>query len=84
MLRRSIPDLRRRASGRRAAIFVAYHIPPASEGVLHKILAGAGQLRVKLAEHGEPIRRGNTIATMFAVLPPAGEIVAAVRERLAR
>ena len=33
---------------------------------------------------GEPIRRGNLIATMFAVLPPAEEIVAAVRERLSR
>jgi hypothetical protein len=33
---------------------------------------------------GEPIRRGNTIATMFAVLPPVTEIVAAVRERLGR
>ena len=32
----------------------------------------------------EPIRRGNTIATMFAVLPPVAEIVAAVRERLGR
>ena len=33
---------------------------------------------------GELIRRGNTIATMFAVLPPVAEIVAAVRERLGR
>lgn len=32
---------------------------------------------------GDPIRRGNPIATAFAVLPPAGEIVAEVRERLA-
>ena len=31
---------------------------------------------------GEPIRRGSLIATMFAVLPPAEAIVAAVRERL--
>ena len=33
---------------------------------------------------GEPIRRGNTIATIFAVLPPEVEIIAAVRERLGR
>jgi len=33
---------------------------------------------------GEPIRSGNLVATMFAVLPPAEEIVDAVRQRLAR
>lgn len=33
---------------------------------------------------GEPIRRGNVIATMFAVLPPTETIVAEVRERLGR
>jgi len=33
---------------------------------------------------GEPIRRGNPIATVFALLPPVTEIVAAVRERLGR
>lgn len=31
---------------------------------------------------GEPIRRGNRLATMFAFVPPASEVVAAVRERL--
>ena len=31
---------------------------------------------------GEPIRRGNPFATVIGVLPPVGEIVAAVRERL--
>ena len=31
---------------------------------------------------GEPVRRGNPLATMFAVVPPASEVVAAVRERL--
>ena len=32
---------------------------------------------------GEPIRRGHPIAVAFAVVPPAGEVVAAVRDRLA-
>lgn len=32
---------------------------------------------------GEPIRRGNAVATAFAILPPAREIVAEVKERLA-
>ena len=31
---------------------------------------------------GEPVRRGNPLATMLAVVPPAREVVAAVRERL--
>jgi hypothetical protein len=31
---------------------------------------------------GEPIRRGNSLAVRFGLIPPAGEIVAAVRERL--
>jgi hypothetical protein len=33
---------------------------------------------------GEPVRRGNPLATMFAVVPPAREVVTAVRERLAQ
>ena len=32
---------------------------------------------------GVPIQRGNPFATMFAVLPPAEEVVDLVRERLA-
>jgi hypothetical protein len=32
---------------------------------------------------GETIRRGHPIAVAFAVVPPAGEVVAAVRDRLA-
>lgn len=32
---------------------------------------------------GEPIRRGHPIAVAFAIVPPASEVVAAVRERLA-
>lgn len=31
---------------------------------------------------GQEIRRGNPIATSLAIMPPASEIVAAVRERL--
>jgi hypothetical protein len=31
---------------------------------------------------GHEIRRGNPLATVFAIVPPAAEIVAAVRERL--
>ena len=31
---------------------------------------------------GKPIRRGNPVAVAFAMLPSAGEIVEAVRERL--
>lgn len=41
-----------------ASILVAYHIAPQAEGLLHRILAGAGTLEVKLADDGEPIRRG--------------------------
>ena len=32
---------------------------------------------------GQVIRRGNALATAFAFVPPAGEVVAAVRARLA-
>ena len=32
---------------------------------------------------GEPIRRGHPIAVAFAIVPPAREVVAAVRDRLA-
>ena len=31
---------------------------------------------------GRPVRKGNPIATAFAVVPPAAEVIAAVRERL--
>jgi hypothetical protein len=31
---------------------------------------------------GEPVRKGNPIATAFAIVPPADEVIAAVRERL--
>ena len=31
---------------------------------------------------GRPVRRGNPIATAFAIVPPAAEVIAAVRERL--
>ena len=31
---------------------------------------------------GQEIRRGNPLATVFAIVPPAAEVVAAVRERL--
>jgi hypothetical protein len=31
---------------------------------------------------GEEIRRGNPLATSLAIMPPAGEIVAAVKARL--
>jgi len=31
---------------------------------------------------GEPIRRGNPIAVAVGIVPPASEVVAAVRERL--
>jgi two-component system chemotaxis response regulator CheB len=41
-----------------ACVFVAYHMPPHAEGVLHKTLAGAGALRVRLAEDGDPVRHG--------------------------
>jgi hypothetical protein len=33
---------------------------------------------------GKSVLRGNPMATMFAVLPPAGDVVALVREHLAR
>lgn len=33
---------------------------------------------------GEPIRRGHPFPTVIGVLPPADEILAAVRERLGR
>ena len=32
---------------------------------------------------GQEIRRGNPLATVFAFVPPAAEVVAAVRARLA-
>ena len=31
---------------------------------------------------GEPVRRGSPIPVMFAMLPPADDVIAAVRERL--
>lgn len=31
---------------------------------------------------GEPVRRGNPIATAFALVPPADDVIKAVRERL--
>ena len=31
---------------------------------------------------GEPVRRGNTLATAFAIVPSAADVIAAVRERL--
>jgi hypothetical protein len=31
---------------------------------------------------GEPVRSGNPVATAFALLPPATEVIAAVRNRL--
>ena len=31
---------------------------------------------------GEPVRRGNPIATAFAIVPSADDVIAAVRERL--
>jgi hypothetical protein len=33
---------------------------------------------------GESVLSGNMMATMFAVLPPASQVVARVRERLSR
>lgn len=47
-----------------------------------EVAGGYGEFTVLV--DGEPIRRGNLIATAFAVLPPTKEIVAQVRERLAR
>ena len=32
---------------------------------------------------GQPVRSGNPVATAFAILPPAAEVIAAVRNRLA-
>jgi hypothetical protein len=31
---------------------------------------------------GRPVQKGNPIATAFAIVPPAAEVIAAVRERL--
>lgn len=51
-------------------------------GVAVDEVAGAyGEFTVLVDE--VPIRRGNPIATAFAVLPPMEEIVAEVKERLA-
>lgn len=31
---------------------------------------------------GEPVRRGNPVATAFAIVPDAADVIGAVRERL--
>jgi two-component system, chemotaxis family, protein-glutamate methylesterase/glutaminase len=41
-----------------AAIFVAYHVPPGVDGAMQRMLAGRAKLEVKLADDGEPIRKG--------------------------
>jgi two-component system, chemotaxis family, protein-glutamate methylesterase/glutaminase len=41
-----------------AAIFVAYHLPPGGESYMHRVLAAARTLDVKLADDSEPIRHG--------------------------
>jgi hypothetical protein len=47
-----------------------------------EVPGGHGEFTVLV--DGEPIRRGNSFATAMAMLPPAREVVAQVRERLAQ
>ena len=53
-----------------AAIFVVMHLAPESPPVLHQILDRAGPIPVRLARHGDPIRRGQAL-----VAPPDHHLV---------
>jgi two-component system chemotaxis response regulator CheB len=63
-----------------ASIFIAYHIPAHAGGILHTMLAGASALEVKLAEDGEPIRRG----IVYVARPDRHLLVGRERVSLAR
>ena len=63
-----------------AALFIAYHIPPASEGILHAMLAESVRMKVKLADDGEPILKG----VVYVARPDLHLLVERDRVRVAR
>jgi hypothetical protein len=59
---------------------VAARIREALDIEVEEQSGGYGEFTVLV--DGRPVSRGNPIATAFALVPPASEVIAAVRERL--